>query len=247
MLLYCSFIARLSLDFLRWSLHSLTSHPPHKYCRSLSVIVNTMGAGNTFIARVRGCRTREDLLELYSQWADTYDTDLRTGTQYNYVAPFVVAEIAFKFGHQAQGMVLDAGCGTGLVGAALAESGATAIEGLDLSPDMLQVAEKSGAYRSVFQGDLTKEIARPSQFYELVTCVGTFTHGHVGPIPALREFVRILKDNGHIIATILEEIWLPGGFKAEVDKLHAEGRRELSPKQYLRISPHSSDSKHFML
>ncbi|KAJ8126694.1 hypothetical protein O1611_g6944 [Lasiodiplodia mahajangana] len=185
-----------------------------------------MGAGNTFVARARGCRTREDLQTLYAQWADTYNADLRTGT-HNYVAPFIVAEIAFKFSHRVQATVLDAGCGTGLVAAALAEGGITTIEGLDLSPHMLRVAEKSGAYQSVFQGDLTKGIARPSQSYELVTCVGTFTHGHVGPIPALREFVRILKDDGHIIATVLEEIWLPGGFKAEVDKLQAEGLVEV--------------------
>ncbi|KAI1121799.1 S-adenosyl-L-methionine-dependent methyltransferase [Nemania abortiva] len=181
-----------------------------------------MEAENTFVARARDCRTHEALQALYAQWADTYDADLRTGT-HNYVAPLIVAETALKVGHQTKGTILDAGCGTGLVGAALAEGGAANVEGLDLSPHMLQVAEKSGAYRRVFLGDLTKGIARPSQFYELVTCVGTFTHGHVGPIPALREFVRILKDGGHIIVTVLEEIWLPGGFKSEVDKLQAEG------------------------
>ncbi|KAH8158173.1 hypothetical protein CIB48_g10068 [Xylaria polymorpha] len=182
-----------------------------------------MGAENTFVARARGCRTREDLQALYAQWASTYNTDLQTAAQ-NYVAPFIVAQTAFKLGgDQAKGVVLDAGCGTGLVGAALADCGATNIDGLDLSPHMLRVAEKSGAYRSVVLGDLTKEIAKPSQSYDLVTCVGTFTHGHVGPIPALREFVRVLKDGGHLVATVLEEIWVPGGFKAEVGQLQAEG------------------------
>ncbi len=109
------------------------------------------------------------------------------------------------------------------MGAALAERGATAIHGLDLPPHMLQVAERSGAYQSMFLGDLTKDLALPNQFYALVTCVGTFTHGHVGPISALREFVRVPKDGGHVVATVLEEIWLPGGFKAKVDKLEAEG------------------------
>ncbi|KAI0444042.1 S-adenosyl-L-methionine-dependent methyltransferase [Xylaria telfairii] len=181
-----------------------------------------MGADNTFVARARGCRTREDLQALYAQWASTYNADLQTAAQ-NYVAPFIVAQTAFNLGDQAKGFVLDAGCGTGLVGAALADGGATNIDGLDLSPHMLRVAEKSGAYRSVVLGDLTKEIAKPSQSYDLVTCVGTFTHGHVGPIPALREFVRVLKDGGHLVATVLEEIWVPGGFKAEVGQLQAEG------------------------
>ncbi|KAJ8109570.1 hypothetical protein ONZ43_g6097 [Nemania bipapillata] len=197
--------------------------------------MDAMRAENTFVARARNCRGRDELQALYAQWADTYDNDLRTGT-HSYVAPYVVAEIALRFGDQAKGAVLDAGCGTGLVGAALADGGARAIEGLDLSPHMLRVAERSGAYQSVFLGDLTKGIARPSHFYELVTCVGTFTHGHVGPIPALREFVRVLKDDGHIVATVLEELWLPGGFKTEVSKLEAEGLVEVI----------STDLKHYL-
>ncbi|KAI1164530.1 S-adenosyl-L-methionine-dependent methyltransferase [Nemania serpens] len=186
-----------------------------------------MRAGDTFVARARGCRSREDIQALYAQWAETYDDDLRAGA-HDYVAPFIVAEIALRLGYHAKGPVLDAGCGTGLVGVALAQAGSTAIiDGLDLSPHMLRVAEKCGAYRNVLLGDLTKEIARPSQFYQLVTCVGTFTHGHVGPVPALREFVRVLKDDGHVIATVLEEIWLSGGYQAEVDKLEAEGLAEV--------------------
>ncbi|KAI1299866.1 S-adenosyl-L-methionine-dependent methyltransferase [Xylaria venustula] len=178
---------------------------------------------DTFVARARACRSHQDLQTLYAQWASTYDSDLSTGV-HNYVAPSIVAETALRLSNgQANGTILDAGCGTGLVGAALASRGASAIDGLDLSSHMLQVAAQTGAYQNVFLGDLTKEIARPSQWYELVTCAGTFTHGHVGPSPALREFVRVLKDDGYVVATVLEELWLQGGFKAEVDKLAAEG------------------------
>ena len=52
--------------------------------------------------------------------------------------------------------------------------------------------------------------------------MGTFTAGHVGPDPALRELIRVTKRNGIVISTILEEIWESGGFKAEVEKLEAE-------------------------
>ncbi|KAI1174212.1 S-adenosyl-L-methionine-dependent methyltransferase [Nemania sp. FL0916] len=176
----------------------------------------------TFVARARGCRSHDEIQALYEQWANTYDRDVQSSA-HNYVAPTIVAQIASQLGGRAHGCVLDAGCGTGLVGAALARSGVTDIDGLDLSPHMLRVAGKTGAYRSLQLGDLTKEIPKPAQSYELVTCVGTFTHGHVGPIPALREFVRVLRGGGHFIATVLDELWVPGGFRAEVDQLRAEG------------------------
>ncbi|GAP93382.1 putative methyltransferase type 11 [Rosellinia necatrix] len=195
-----------------------------------------MGTGNNFVTRARSCCDPGDLQAVYAEWADTYDDDLRTGT-HNYVAPSIVAETACRLGDYGKGRVLDAGCGTGLVGAALAAAGAAAIHGLDVSPHMLRVAERSGAYQAVFLDDLTREISRPSQFYDLVTCVGTFTHGHVGPIPALRELVRVVRANGHIVATILEGIWLPGGFETEIDKMQAEG--------LIRVV--SSELKHYLL
>lgn len=178
-----------------------------------------MGIENTIVAQARDCRTREDLEALYAVWAETYDADLQTGG-HNYVAPTLVADTVLGLGeHHKKGAVLDAGCGTGLVGTALAAAGvATTIDGLDLSHHMLRVAEKTGAYENVIQADLTKEIARPDESYELVTCAGTFTHGHVGPIPALREFVRVVKVDGHVVVTVLDELWSPGGFEAEVDR-----------------------------
>ncbi|KAM3064945.1 hypothetical protein ACMFMF_011561 [Clarireedia jacksonii] len=144
-----------------------------------------------------------------------------------YVAPSIIAQIALGFPSHVRGAILDAGCGTGLVGAYLMRGGATTIDGFDLSPAMLKVAEQSGAYRSLILGDLTKPIARPDETYDIVTCVGTFTHGHVGPDPALREFARVTTENGLIIATILDEIWQSGGYKAEVEKLEREGLVEV--------------------
>ena len=119
-------------------------------------------------------------------------------------------------------MILDAGYGAGLVGQTLAMLGTKVIDGLDLSPAMLTVAKQTVAYRSLAQADLTRRIEKVDETYDIVTCVGTFTLGHVGPDPALREFVRITRRKGIVIATILEEVWISGGFKAEVKRLKVE-------------------------
>ena len=93
---------------------------------------------------------------------------------------------------------------------------------------MLEIARQSGVYRNLAPADLTKEIPdQANDRYDLVACVGTLTHGHVGPVPALKEFVRIAKTGGMVAATILDDIWEPQGFKAEVDRLQGEGLVEV--------------------
>jgi predicted TPR repeat methyltransferase len=162
-------------------------------------------------------------MSVYDKWAATYNDEVGNEAQ-NYVAPVLVAQAAIKLSNDPAKsmMILDAGCGTGLVGQALAMAGAKAIDGLDLSPTMLAEAKQTGLYRNLAQADLTRQIEKADETYDIVVCVGTFTLGHIGPDPALREFVRITRRNGFVVATILEEIWVSGGFKAEVERLKAE-------------------------
>ncbi|THV51923.1 hypothetical protein BGAL_0094g00020 [Botrytis galanthina] len=176
---------------------------------------------NQLIAQVRSNLPPSDLQAFYAQWASTYNTHI-VALQ-NYVAPTLIAQIACQSPRYSTLRILDAGCGTGLVGVALAESGATYIDGLDFSPAMLAQARLTGCYHNLLVGDLLQTIEVPDETYDLVTCAGTFTYGHVGPDPALREFFRILIPNGLIIATVLEEVCESGGYKAEIEKLEAEG------------------------
>ena len=175
-----------------------------------------------YLAQARAVTNAQDCMELYDKWAATYNDEVGDEAQ-NYVAPVLVAQIALKLSNNpTTSVILDAGCGTGLVGQALAMSGVKSIDGLDLSNPMLMIAKKTGAYRDLAQADLTRRIEKSDDTYDVVTCVGTFTTGHVGPDPALRELVRVTKIDGIMIATILEEIWVSGGFQSEVEKMKAE-------------------------
>ncbi|KAF2130698.1 S-adenosyl-L-methionine-dependent methyltransferase [Dothidotthia symphoricarpi CBS 119687] len=187
-----------------------------------SITSNTMSRA-TQLSQARASVDSKQCMSIYEKWASTYNDDLAESTG-NYVAPVLAAQAALRFGsdNPAKAVILDAGCGTGLVGQALSRGGATIIDGVDLSPHMLKVAEKTGAYQNLTVGDLTQPIDALEDFYDIVMCVGTFTHGHVGPDPALREFVRVAKRGGLIVATIIDELWVSGGFKAEVEKLEAE-------------------------
>ena len=60
---------------------------------------------------------------------------------------------------EASACVIDLGCGTGLVGVALAATGARII-GVDLSPRMLEIAARRGVYATLEKGDLAEVLAR---------------------------------------------------------------------------------------
>ena len=177
-----------------------------------------------YLTRARDCSSADDSIAVYDKWAASYNNEVADEAQ-DYVAPVLVAQAALETSNNrdpASRVFLDAGCGTGLVGQALATAGAKTIDGLDLSPAMLTVAEKTGVYRNLATADMNRPIDKRDGTYDVVTCVGTFTRGHVGPDPALGELVRITKKHGVVVATILEEIWISGGFKKEVERLKSE-------------------------
>ena len=76
----------------------------------------------------------EQLRERYDVWAADYDSDL---DDMNWRAPQACAERCSHFARPGA-EILDAGCGTGLVGVSLAAMGHTRIVGFDLSDGMLQ-------------------------------------------------------------------------------------------------------------
>ncbi|ETN46950.1 uncharacterized protein HMPREF1541_01140 [Cyphellophora europaea CBS 101466] len=183
----------------------------------------------SFISRATAIDADENVKQLYNDWAKTYDQDMADESQ-DYVAPALAAQaVLTTLNTKTIGSnisILDAGCGTGLVGAHLAKLGAALIDGIDLSPGMLQVARATGVYRSLEVTDLSKAIPISDETYDVVTCVGTLTQGHVGP-EVLTEFVRITKKGGIIIATVRETVWKEQGFDNEVHQLVSGGEAQL--------------------
>lgn len=183
----------------------------------------TSTGGNPFLTRIYAVESVDDCKQLYDDWSDTYDGDLM-GPQQEYKAPAVIAKAVVAANGNLSGEIFDAGCGSGLSGIALVSVGAKTIDGCDVSTGMLKFAEKTGIYRHLEAVDLTQEIPQYSDAkYDVVTCVGTLTHGHVGPVPALKEFVRVTKSGGIIAATVLDDLWESGGYETEVQRLQSEG------------------------
>ena len=184
----------------------------------------------SFISRATAVTADENVQQLYNDWATTYDQDMHDASQ-EYVAPALAAQAVGKSigttdSIPAEAVILDAGCGTGLVGVHLAKLGAKAIDGLDFSQGMLDVARKTGVYRELKTMDLSKRLELDDGVYDVVTCVGTLTQGHVGP-GVLEEFARVTKKGGVIVATVKETVWSVQGFDTEVQRLVSGGRVDL--------------------
>ena len=176
----------------------------------------TNTGGHPYLERAYALEGADDARALYDEWAGSYDADLADASQ-DYVAPRHAADTVVRVAG-VDGEILDAGCGTGLVGVALVERGATTVDGVDLSPGMLERARATGAYRHLQPVDLTHPMPTPADAYDVVVCVGTLTHGHVGP-GALGEFVRVTRPGGTVVATVLADLWEDGGYRAEAERL----------------------------
>ncbi|MEM7424765.1 MAG: class I SAM-dependent methyltransferase [Pseudomonadota bacterium] len=126
------------------------------------------------LSRVYGSETVTEKRAHYERWARTYDFDLECGM--GWAAPATVVGLLRKFLPDKSSKILDAGCGTGLVGAELSKSGYRQLTGIDFSAQMLRQAERRGIYSSLSEGDLTKPLDLSDRF-DATLCVGLFGFG----------------------------------------------------------------------
>lgn len=169
--------------------------------------------------------------ELYRRWATTYDDHLLSD---GYVGHHMCALMVQQIAQTASPNVLDAGCGTGLVGRELAALMPQArVTGADLSPDMAESAEATGTYvRAVADIDLNQPLPESlSDTFEIIVCCGTFSLGHVGT-DGLEHIVRAAPRGGHIIFSVRREHSLEHRFVAAVQALIDSGLAETVSELY---------------
>lgn len=154
----------------------------------------------------------DDSRRLYSDWAETYDSQFIQG--HGYVLADRVAQALADAG--GQGPVLDVGGGTGRVAERLTGLGIGPVDGLDLSPEMLEVAKARGLYRRTFVADVTAPLLPEIDGYGAVVSAGTFTLGHVGP-EALPQLLGRLRPGGHMVISVHTGHWADKGFAAAFD------------------------------
>jgi len=129
--------------------------------------------------------------DLFDDYAETFDSDLVEDL--NYVVPQLISTCLENYladiDHSETSKferVLDLGCGTGLVGEAIRHF-SIHITGVDLSPNMLEIAEEAGRIDKSVTADMVKFLAssvKEGESYNLIVCGDALVY-----LGALEKFI----------------------------------------------------------
>ncbi len=168
-----------------------------------------------------------EIAQRYDNWALTYDQDLVD--EWRYDAPSVAAGLVIDVLSQGDrteaALVLDVGCGTGLVGAALRSSVELGIEidGVDLSEASLRMANERGVYRLLAEHDFNqRDLPMSDQSYDAVVCVGVLSYA-IDPVAVVRDFCRVVRSGGVVVFTHRTDLWDQQNVAASLRHLQSMG------------------------
>lgn len=170
------------------------------------------------LGAVYDAKAPEEVAALYDGWAATYDAEMATA---GYRHPSICLALLARHLPRGAAPLLDAGAGTGLVGAWLGIIGYPHVEALDISEGMLAVAVSKGVYKALHRLALGTALPFPDGHFAGIVSSGVFTTGHVGA-EGLPELIRICRPGGAIVLTVKDTLW-NGGFAAEIARLEQTG------------------------
>lgn len=166
---------------------------------------------------VYGAKTPEEARALYNNWSSDYDHD---NLSRGFRLPALGAGLLARFLGAAEGPVLDACCGTGLVGETLHLLGYDPIVGCDLSPDMLAEARKRQLYQRLEEADTGIGLPFEDNEFAGFVCVGSFGPGHAPPV-TLEHLARVTQPGGIGVFNLLDATYVDQGFPDVIDRLAA--------------------------
>ena len=161
------------------------------------------GLHRFYLASVQGvaapAQAPRDYVEaLFDQYAGDFEQHLVRGLQYRahetLLQPLLDGDRRFA-------QVLDLGCGTGLCGR-LVHGRAQAVDGVDLSRAMVELARATGVYRHVVHGDLLEFLQATTEPADLVIAADVFIY--VGALDAVFAAVRRRLQSGGCFAFSVE-------------------------------------------
>lgn len=140
----------------------------------------------------------EYVRHLFDGMAETFDGHLRDHLAYR--VPEAMSAHLQELAGPDLGEVLDLGCGTGLVGECLAAR-SQAIDGVDLSPEMLHRARAKNCYRQLHLAEIGQFLSAARQSWQTITAADVFIyHGQLDQL--FQQIQRVLAPRGQFCFSV---------------------------------------------
>lgn len=179
-----------------------------------------MATKNQMLDKIYRAKGNKEVLNVYKEWAADYDAD--TVKDLGYVAHIAAADALDEVLDEKDATILDAGCGTGLVGQELVRKGYHRLDALDYSQDMLEESKRKNIYRKLSQADMNEPLGIETDHYDAVVCCGSLSYGHI-KATVFDELVRITRPGGKICFTVREGAYDDCGYKDRMETLERQG------------------------
>ena len=157
---------------------------------------------------------------LFDDYADTFDEHLVSVLRYE-AHRFLVDNLR-GVGPERFGAALDLGCGTGLCGP-LVKPAVQRLDGVDLSPLMLDKARALGVYEQLAQGDLVEHLRGTPQTYDLVLSADVFIY--VGDLEPVFAGVSRVMNRGGVFCFSVEQAGDEQMFQLTTQQCYAHSER----------------------
>ena len=169
-----------------------------------------------------------DSRELYASWASTYDNEVQKN---GYVTPERVAKALKDIVTNQSEVILDYGCGTGLSGFALQAVGFTNIDGLDVSQEMVTLAEKKSIYKTLTVFDPSTKIPVQADQYKIITAIGVIGAG-AAPLEVFDNLFSLLPPSGLFAFSFNDHTLSDPNYEEKVNQCLSSGQAIILHKSY---------------
>jgi SAM-dependent methyltransferase len=155
-----------------------------------------------------------DVQEGYGQWVWTYEQTVLDEMDLRLLDRLRSVEWS------ALRSALDLACGTGRIGAWLRGRCSATIDGVDITPEMLEVARRRGIYRTLRVADVSNT-GLSAGTYDL--CIQSLADEHLPDLgPLYREVARLTKPGGYFVLVGFHPQFLMAGMPTHFDRAPGE-------------------------
>lgn len=192
-------------------------------------------AGQTLLENAYKLASPQDNSEYYDKIAASYDADFAEALGWRTPAAIVAAYR--ENASETDLPIADIGCGTGLVASALAFP-PEQVDGVDISREMLKIAETKQLYRALYNVDLTRDLTEIKNDYGAVLSAGAFTTGHLGP-ETLKDLLSIARAGALFVIGVKKVFFVEAGFEPVLRDL--EQKTLIQGLKLVEITVYSKD------